>query len=62
MAAVAPVGDIGALLAALTLAGPAAASMPLTADPSPYTTSAPGATTQAIIRSDGRICNPRWGC
>jgi hypothetical protein len=23
---------------------------------------APGPTAQGIIMSDGRICNPRWGC
>ena len=22
----------------------------------------PGTTAQGIIMSDGRICNPRWGC
>jgi hypothetical protein len=22
----------------------------------------PGANAQGIIMSDGRICNPRWGC
>jgi hypothetical protein len=25
-------------------------------------TVAPAPTTQGIIMSDGRICNPRWGC
>jgi len=22
----------------------------------------PGTTAQGIIMSDGRVCNPRWGC
>ena len=51
-----------AIVAALALCGPAgAATAPLggsTLEPSP--TVAP--TPQGIIMSDGRICNPRWGC
>ena len=46
---------------ALGLSGSAsAASVP---SPSPYLEPAPiGASPQGIIMSDGRICNPRWGC
>ena len=50
-----------AVVAALALSGPAAASP--APPPSPYLQPAPvGATPQGIIMSDGRICNPRWGC
>ena len=51
-----------AVVAALALCGPAgAATTPLGAsslDPSPTVST----TVQGIIMSDGRICNPRWGC
>ena len=53
-------------LAALALAGPAAAATaPGGTGPSPYLPgqgSASDPTAQGIIMSDGRICNPRWGC
>jgi hypothetical protein len=56
-----------AVLAAVALAGPAAAATaPVSNAPSPYV---PGhgpassdPTAQGFIMSDGRICNPRWGC
>ncbi len=55
-----------AVLAAVTVAGPAAAAIaPVTDAPSPYVpgqASASNPTAQGIIMSDGRICNPRWGC
>jgi len=51
-----------AVVAALAICGPAgAATAPLagsTLEPSPTV----GTTAQGIIMSDGRICNPRWGC
>ena len=50
-----------AVPAMLVIAAPAQA---LAATPSPASV-APVATapaTQGIIMSDGRICNPRWGC
>ena len=50
-----------AVAAALALSGPAAAApastAPVTVGPAPITASPNG-----IIMSDGRICNPRWGC
>ena len=55
-----------AVLAALALSGPAvAATTPANGGSSPYmpTQASPiGASAQGIIMSDGRICNPRWGC
>ena len=55
-----------AVLAALAIAGPAAAATaPISNAPSPYVPgqgSASDPTAQGIIMSDGRICNPRWGC
>ena len=55
-----------AVLAAVSFAGPAAAATaPVSNAPSPYVPtqgSASAPTTQGIIMSDGRICNPRWGC
>ena len=55
-----------AVLAALAVAGPAAAATaPISNAPSPYVPgqgSASDPTAQGIIMSDGRICNPRWGC
>jgi hypothetical protein len=55
-----------AVLAAVALAGPAAAATgPVSNAPSPYVPghgSASDPTAQGIIMSDGRICNPRWGC
>ena len=54
------------VLAAVAFAGPAAAAVvPVSSAPSPYVPgegSAPDATAQGFIMSDGRICNPRWGC
>jgi hypothetical protein len=47
-----------ALAAAAALIGsPAALATPTPAQAVPT-----GATPQGIIMSDGRICNPRWGC
>jgi len=55
-----------AVLAAVAFAGPAtAASAPVSNAPSPYMPdhgSASDPTAQGFIMSDGRICNPRWGC
>ena len=55
-----------AVLAAVSFAGPAAAAIaPGGNAPPPYVPgqgSASDATAQSIIMSDGRICNPRWGC
>ena len=50
-----------AVVATLALSGPASASP--APSPSPYLEQAPiGAGLQGIIMSEGRICNPRWGC
>jgi hypothetical protein len=46
-------------------AGPAVAAGTAAASPAPPTLGQPqlaAPTTQGIIMSDGRICNPRWGC
>ena len=55
-----------AVLTAMALSGPAvAASAPVNGGTPPYmpTQGSPLDTTaQGIIMSDGRICNPRWGC
>ena len=55
-----------AVLAAVSLAGPAAAATaPVSNAPSPSVPgqgSASDPTAQNIIMSDGRFCNPRWGC
>ena len=55
-----------AVLAAVSFAGPAAAATtPVSNAPSPYMPgqgSASDPTAQGFIMSDGRICNPRWGC
>ena len=55
-----------AFLATVALAGPAAAATaPVSNAPSPYVPghgSASDPSAQGFIMSDGRICNPRWGC
>ena len=55
-----------AVLTAMALSGPAvAASAPVDGGTPPYmpTQGSPlDLTAQGIIMSDGRICNPRWGC
>jgi hypothetical protein len=45
--------------AVAVLAAPASAA---TTSPQPVVATAPTVTPQGIIMSDGRICNPRWGC
>ncbi len=50
---------------ALAAAGPASASpiyMPVDGIDGVVASSDQTATPQGIIMSDGRICNPRWGC
>jgi hypothetical protein len=50
-----------AVFVAALIAAPSFAATPVSgASISP--TVAPAPTTQGIIMSDGRICNPRWGC
>ena len=52
-----------AIVAALALSGPAAATPVSPDSATPYvSTQNPGASTQGIIMRDGGICNPRWGC
>ena len=55
-----------AVLTAVALSGPAvAASVPVNGGTPPYmpTQGSPlDPSVQGIIMSDGRICNPRWGC
>jgi hypothetical protein len=43
-----------------SLAGPAAAAA--ATSPPDVSTAALAPSPQGIIMSDGRICNPRWGC
>jgi hypothetical protein len=54
------------VLAAVALSGPAvAASAPATGGTQPYVPtqgSTIDSSAQGFIMSDGRICNPRWGC
>jgi hypothetical protein len=50
-------------LAALVVAVSAPASIAASPTLSPVSAEPIGAPqTQGIIMSDGRICNPRWGC
>ena len=50
-------------IAALVVAVSAPASIAATPTLSPVSAAPVGAPTpQGIIMSDGRICNPRWGC
>ena len=49
-------------LFAIALAAPAANAVTVTPTLSPTVGAAPAPSTQGIIMSDGRICNPRWGC
>jgi hypothetical protein len=55
-----------AVLTAVALSGPAvAASAPATGGTQPYVPtqgSTIDSSAQGFIMSDGRICNPRWGC
>ena len=51
-------------VAAILVAVSAPASIAATPAISSSTAAAPipGTTAQGIIMSDGRVCNPRWGC
>ena len=49
-------------VAAILVAVSAPASIAATPAVSTSAASIPGTTAQGIIMSDGRICNPRWGC
>ena len=49
-------------LALTAVAGSASASADVLQNSSLSTTIAGAAQPQGIIMSDGRICNPRWGC
>lgn len=52
-----------AVFVAALIGTPSFAATPVSgASTSPQPTVAPAPTTQGIIMSDGRICNPRWGC
>jgi hypothetical protein len=46
----------------MTLANPAAAAAVTPVSQPEVHLAAPAASPQGIIMSDGRICNPRWGC
>ena len=49
---------VAAVLVAVSAPASIAATPTLNAAAAPT----PGTTAQGIIMSDGRICNPRWGC
>ena len=50
-------------IAVLAVALSAPASIAATPTLNPVASApVPGANAQGIIMSDGRICNPRWGC
>jgi hypothetical protein len=50
-------------IAALTAStAQAATATPSLGGSTPTVSPAPAPGTQGIIMSDGRICNPRWGC
>jgi hypothetical protein len=52
-----------AVLAAAFFGGTAGATVPAPSAPSPTVAPAPiSPDAQGFIMSDGRICNPRWGC
>ena len=51
-----------ALAVAALTGGPAVAATPSIGGSVSATQAAPAPATQGIIMSDGRICNPRWGC
>ena len=55
-------GAVASLAAAsMALASPAAAAVTTTSQPDANEATLAG-SQQSIIMSDGRICNPRWGC
>lgn len=56
------VAPLAAVVAALAMCGPAAAAPAPLSGPSLESSAGVSPTTQGIIMSDGRICNPRWGC
>ena len=51
-----------ALVVAAVIATPSVAATPAASIAPSTSQAAPGPTAQGIIMSDGRICNPRWGC
>jgi hypothetical protein len=46
----------------MTPASPAATAAVTTTSQRDVNTAMPAGSQQSIIMSDGRICNPRWGC
>jgi hypothetical protein len=58
--AIAAVAGFGA--ASMTLASPAAAAAVTTTSQPDVNAARLAGSQQSIIMSDGRICNPRWGC
>jgi hypothetical protein len=51
-----------AAMLAVALSAPASIAATPTSLNSTASAPVPGADVQGIIMSDGRICNPRWGC
>jgi hypothetical protein len=59
------IGAAGLAAASVTLASPVAAAASTASSsqqPTVNATSLAGPQQRNIIMSDGRICNPRWGC
>ena len=52
----------GLAAASMTFTTPAAAVAVTTVSEPQLNAATPAASPQGIIMSDGRICNPRWGC
>ncbi len=57
------IGAVAGLAAAsMTLASPAAAAVVAATSQIDLNAATLAGSQQGIIMSDGRICNPRWGC
>ena len=52
----------GFAAASMTVASPSAAAAATTTSAPALNAAAPAPSPQGFIMSDGRICNPRWGC
>ena len=63
MAHATAIGAVASLAAAsMTLASPVAAAAVTTTSQPDVNAATLASSQQSIIMSDGRICNPRWGC
>ncbi len=63
MAHATAIGAVAGLASAsMAFSSPASAATVTMTSQSAVNAAALGAAPQGIIMSDGRICNPRWGC